>query len=127
MDDASARAEKGTWTFEKALVRLEEVVERLESADLPLEEALSLYEEGTRLVRYLNRELNRFEQRVRFLREEDAASDPDAARGVPPVQEDVLSLREQEEGRGGGWEVEGWEEEEFVEEEVGDDAPDLRL
>ena len=37
-------------TFEQAMGRLEEIVKRLERGDAPLEEALSLFEEGTRLL-----------------------------------------------------------------------------
>ncbi len=37
-------------TFEASIRRLEEIVQKLESGDLPLEEALKLFEEGTRLV-----------------------------------------------------------------------------
>ena len=37
-------------TFEQAMGRLEEIVKRLERGDAPLEESLSLFEEGTRLL-----------------------------------------------------------------------------
>ena len=37
--------------FEKSLTRLEEVVKRLESADLSLDEAMKLFEEGVKLTR----------------------------------------------------------------------------
>jgi exodeoxyribonuclease VII small subunit len=37
-------------TFEEALARLEEAVKRLEDPDLALDEAVRLYEEGTRLA-----------------------------------------------------------------------------
>jgi exodeoxyribonuclease VII small subunit len=37
--------------FEKSLTRLEEVVKRLESADLSLDEAMKLFEEGVKLSR----------------------------------------------------------------------------
>jgi exodeoxyribonuclease VII small subunit len=36
-------------SFEAALTRLESLVQRLESGQAPLEEAVSLYEEGARL------------------------------------------------------------------------------
>lgn len=38
-------------TFEASLTRLEEIVRKMESGDLPLEEALNLFEEGTSLVK----------------------------------------------------------------------------
>jgi exodeoxyribonuclease VII small subunit len=38
-------------TFEDALHRLEEIVQRLEQGDVPLEQAMHLYEEGIGLSR----------------------------------------------------------------------------
>ena len=38
-------------SFEAALARLETIVRQLESGDAPLEESISLYEEGERLKR----------------------------------------------------------------------------
>ena len=38
-------------SFEQAMARLEEIVRRLEQGDVPLEEALGLFEEGSRLVK----------------------------------------------------------------------------
>lgn len=37
-------------TFEQSLTRLEEIVRQMERGDVPLEQALSLFEEGTGLV-----------------------------------------------------------------------------
>ncbi len=53
--------------FEDALRGLEEIVERLESGDLALEESLSAFEQGVALVRYLNNKLNEVERRVEVL------------------------------------------------------------
>ena len=41
-------------TFEKALERLDEIVALLESADAPLDKALSIFEEGVNLVNICN-------------------------------------------------------------------------
>ena len=54
-------------SFEEALKRLEEVVERLEKGDLPLEEALGLFQEGTALVRHCEGLLNAAEAKVEML------------------------------------------------------------
>ncbi|MHC1579287.1 MAG: exodeoxyribonuclease VII small subunit [Candidatus Alkanophagales archaeon] len=54
-------------SFEDALRRLEEIVERLERGDLPLEEALRLFEEGVALCRFCNRKLDEAEYRVEML------------------------------------------------------------
>ncbi|HKS66466.1 MAG TPA: exodeoxyribonuclease VII small subunit [Candidatus Acidoferrales bacterium] len=53
--------------FEKSLARLEEVVKRLESADLSLDEAMSLFEEGIKLSRECQRKLEEAEGKVEIL------------------------------------------------------------
>ncbi|MGB7765684.1 MAG: exodeoxyribonuclease VII small subunit [Candidatus Acidiferrales bacterium] len=53
--------------FEKSLARLEEVVKRLESADLPLDEAMKLFEEGVKLSRDCQKQLEEPEGRVEIL------------------------------------------------------------
>lgn len=39
-------------TYEKAITRLEEIVDVLEKNEISLEESLSLFEEGTKLTNY---------------------------------------------------------------------------
>lgn len=51
-------------SFEQAMDRLEEIVRQLERGDAPLEESLSLFEEGTRLVKMCSTRLDRAEQKV---------------------------------------------------------------
>jgi exodeoxyribonuclease VII small subunit len=53
--------------FEKSLTRLEEVVKRLESADLSLDEAMKLFEEGVTLSRECQKQLADAEGRVEIL------------------------------------------------------------
>jgi len=55
---------KQTISFEEALVRLEEIVRRLENGDLPLSDSLSLYEEGTALIKTCTKMLDQAEQKV---------------------------------------------------------------
>jgi exodeoxyribonuclease VII small subunit len=50
--------------FEDALQRLEAVVKRLEAGNVPLDEALSFYEEGVGLVRFCNEKLDAAQLRV---------------------------------------------------------------
>ena len=50
--------------FEDALGKLEERVRALEAGDLPLEEALALYEQGVELAQRCHGYLDRAEQRV---------------------------------------------------------------
>ena len=54
-------------TFEAALARLEEIAARLESEDLPLEEAIALAEEGQRLLMVCERQLTAAEARIHQL------------------------------------------------------------
>jgi exodeoxyribonuclease VII small subunit len=53
--------------FEEALTRLEEIVEKLEDGDLPLDESLSAFEEGIRLSRICAKLLNEAERKVEIL------------------------------------------------------------
>ncbi|HEY6451712.1 MAG TPA: exodeoxyribonuclease VII small subunit [Steroidobacteraceae bacterium] len=53
--------------FEEALARLEALVTRLESGDLPLDEALASFEQGVRLTRECQQALNAAQQKVQLL------------------------------------------------------------
>ena len=53
--------------FEDAMKALEEIVKRLESGDLPLEESLKIFEEGIALSRYCFNKLEEAEKRVSIL------------------------------------------------------------
>ena len=51
-------------TFESSMKRLEEIVSHLEKGDIPLQESLSLFEEGSGLLKDCNRMLEEAEQKV---------------------------------------------------------------
>jgi exodeoxyribonuclease VII small subunit len=53
--------------FEEALQELEEIVNRLEQGDLPLEEALQFFEKGVKLSRYCHTKLDEAQKRVEIL------------------------------------------------------------
>lgn len=53
--------------FEDALRDLEGIVEKLETGDLSLEEALGAFEEGVTLVRLLDEKLTVVEKRIEVL------------------------------------------------------------
>jgi exodeoxyribonuclease VII small subunit len=53
--------------FERSLTRLEEVVRRLESPQLSLDEAMKLFEEGVGLSRECQKQLEEAEGRVEIL------------------------------------------------------------
>ncbi len=52
-------------SYEEAFEQLEEVLQALEHGDLPLEQALTLYERGASLAAYCARKLDEAELRVR--------------------------------------------------------------
>jgi exodeoxyribonuclease VII small subunit len=54
-------------SFETALHRLEEIVEKLESGELSLEESITIFEEGVGLTRTCSRQLEEAEQKVSTL------------------------------------------------------------
>lgn len=58
-------------TFEQAMSRLEEIVAGLEEGDRPLDESLSLYEEGAKLMKQCNALLDKAEQKVMKLKVSD--------------------------------------------------------
>ena len=51
-------------SFEQSLSRLDEIVKHLEKGDLPLNDSLALYEEGTALIRSCSKMLDEAEQKV---------------------------------------------------------------
>ena len=52
-------------SFEKNMIRLEEIVRAMEQGDVPLEESLKLFQEGTDLVRRCNQLLDDAELQVK--------------------------------------------------------------
>ena len=53
--------------FEEALTGLERIVAQLEGGDLPLDDALKLFEEGVRLSRFCSAKLDEAERRIEIL------------------------------------------------------------
>jgi exodeoxyribonuclease VII small subunit len=69
-------------TFEQALAELEQIVERLERGQAPLDEALGLWERGEALYAFCREKLDGAEGRVEELArraEQSRPADPDAA------------------------------------------------
>jgi len=62
-------------TFESAMERLENIVEQMESDQLPLEEMLERYEEGTRLVKLCSEKLASAQKRIEIVAR-NAAGNP---------------------------------------------------
>lgn len=59
--------ENQSQTFEAAVERLEQIVKKMEQGEIPLDEALALFQEGTGLVRQCTRQLDEAELMVSTL------------------------------------------------------------
>ena len=71
-----AEAPEALGSFEATLERLHQIVERLESGELDLEESLLLFEEGVRLSRVSQARLNSAEKRIEELLAVDQNGQP---------------------------------------------------
>jgi exodeoxyribonuclease VII small subunit len=54
-------------SFEQRLERLESLGEQIRKADIPLDEALKAFEEGIKLARTLEKELEKIDSRIEIL------------------------------------------------------------
>lgn len=68
-------------TFEQNMTRLEQIVRSMERGDVPLEESLKMFQEGTELVRSCNKLLEEAELQVKKI-----MTAPDGS----PVEEDFI-------------------------------------
>ena len=71
--------ESAEMTFEQRLARLEEIVERLESGEVGLDESLKLYAEGAGLIQQCRKTLTEAEKKISKLTESasgDLATEP---------------------------------------------------
>jgi exodeoxyribonuclease VII small subunit len=73
--------------FEERLNDLESIVAKLEGAELPLEDALALFEKGIGLVRALTAQLDEVEKRLEVLTR-NAAGDPELREMEEPKRGD---------------------------------------
>ncbi len=79
--------------FEKALKRLEAIVEQLEDGELDLEKSLHLFEEGIQLARHCADKLQEAEQKIELLTEEHEAlfaEEPSAEEGSEKAPERIM-------------------------------------
>ncbi|MBO4583653.1 MAG: exodeoxyribonuclease VII small subunit [Clostridia bacterium] len=54
-------------SFETAIKQLEEIVKSLENGDIPLDEALALFEKGVKLTELCSAKLNAAEKQIKLL------------------------------------------------------------
>ena len=73
-------------TFEESMTRLDEIVKALEAGDVPLEESMKLFEEGTKLAAKCSALLDTAELKVSKL-----VAGPDGAPVEEVVSDDQLS------------------------------------
>jgi exodeoxyribonuclease VII small subunit len=64
--------------FEERLSRLESLGERIRNPDVPLDEALSAFEEGVKIARTLEKDLEKVESHVKALM--NPPEDPESAK-----------------------------------------------
>lgn len=61
-------------TFEQAMKQLEQIVQDLESGDMPLEKAIKKFEEGIQLSKYCTEKLDESEKRITILMQDAAGN-----------------------------------------------------
>jgi exodeoxyribonuclease VII small subunit len=82
--DNGGNSQNSDLSFEQALAALEEIVARLESGSVPLDESISLYEKGEELRKQCQARLDTAQQRI-----EKIVTDRDGnATGTAPLDGD---------------------------------------
>jgi exodeoxyribonuclease VII small subunit len=80
---------KAAMGFEQRLERLEKLADTLREGNIPLEDAVSLFEEGMRLSRSLEKDLSKVERRVEILtREPEGDQEEPGLELFPELEED---------------------------------------
>lgn len=57
----------GKKTFESSMKKLEQIVQEMESGDLPLEKSLTKFEEGVKLSKFCSDKLDEVEKKITML------------------------------------------------------------
>lgn len=63
-------------SFEEAMNELEKIVEKLEEGDVPLEKAISYYQEGMKLSKLCNDKLNNVQEKMAQIMNDQGESEP---------------------------------------------------
>lgn len=74
-------AEANEITYEAALAELEQIVQRMEGGQLPLEESIGAYRRGSELLKHCQHQLAAAERKIQVL-EDGTLRDFDAASGA---------------------------------------------
>ena len=75
-------------TFETAMKQLEQIVQDLETGDMPLEKAIKKFEEGIQISKYCSGKLDESEKRITLLMRD---SDGEKVSEIPFVTENEIS------------------------------------
>ena len=75
-------------TFETAMKQLEQIVQDLESGDMPLEKAIKKFEEGIQISKYSSEKLDESEKRITLLMRN---SDGEKVSEIPFATENEIS------------------------------------
>ena len=75
-------------TFEMAMKQLEQIVQDLETGDMPLEKAIKKFEEGIKISKYCSEKLDESEKRITLLMRD---SDRKRVSEIPFVPENKIS------------------------------------
>ncbi|HUX20528.1 MAG TPA: exodeoxyribonuclease VII small subunit [Spirochaetia bacterium] len=67
--------------FEERLTRLEELNEKISEGNIPLDEAVALFEEGIKLAKGLEKDLSKVERKVELL-----VNEPETAEDEPNLE-----------------------------------------
>ena len=57
-------------SFENSMDELRDIVDKLQSGNLPLEESIKLFQEGTKLIAYSHKKLDQMQKKVKILTED---------------------------------------------------------
>ncbi len=87
--------EQNTLTFEAAYSRLEEILEKMNSGKVALEDSLKLYEEADKLIIWCSKRLTEAEKKIEVLtknRDAELVLDPKGNPQVQPFSAPIHSL-----------------------------------
>src|SRR5438309_11534019 len=93
---ASAKKNEPELNFERAMDRLEEIVEQMESGKMMLEELIVRYEEGMKLVKICQERLTSAEQRIEIITRNNAGRA--SVKNFEPAAEKEPPARPEEKG-----------------------------
>jgi exodeoxyribonuclease VII small subunit len=65
--ETESKSDKEKISFEAAMAQLEEIVGKLESGDITLDESMSLFTEGMRLSKICNTKIEEIEHKITML------------------------------------------------------------